>query len=111
MIELWGDGASWIRDADAGVHEAGCLKLDAGRARAELNWTPRLRLFEALAWLVAALSLGRWTLRPCRPAVVMMMKMRRSTRYKSTMGVTLMSSYALPSLSAFMDMVVAPVGG
>jgi CDP-glucose 4,6-dehydratase len=53
MVELWGDGASSVRAADAGVHEAGYLKLDAGRARAELNWTPRLRLVDSLEWLVA----------------------------------------------------------
>jgi CDP-glucose 4,6-dehydratase len=53
MVELWGDGASWVRNAEAGVHEAGYLKLDASRARAELNWRPRLRLLEALEWLVA----------------------------------------------------------
>jgi CDP-glucose 4,6-dehydratase len=35
------------------VHEAGYLKLDASRARAELTWTPRLHLGDALEWLVA----------------------------------------------------------
>ena len=34
------------------MHEAGYLKLDASRARAELGWQPRLRLETALAWLV-----------------------------------------------------------
>jgi CDP-glucose 4,6-dehydratase len=53
MTAAWGNGASWVLDADPGVHEAGYLKLDASRARAELGWTPRLRLADALDWLVA----------------------------------------------------------
>lgn len=52
MTRFWGDGASWILDPDPGVHEAGYLKLDASRARADLNWRPRLRLETALQWLV-----------------------------------------------------------
>jgi CDP-glucose 4,6-dehydratase len=52
MTQFWGDGASWVLDADPGVHEAGYLKLDASRARADLAWTPRLRLESALQWLV-----------------------------------------------------------
>jgi CDP-glucose 4,6-dehydratase len=53
MTQAWGDGASWHLDAEAGVHEAGYLKLDASRARAELGWAPKLRLAQALDWLVA----------------------------------------------------------
>jgi CDP-glucose 4,6-dehydratase len=34
------------------VHEAGYLRLDASRARAELAWHPRLRLKTTLEWLV-----------------------------------------------------------
>jgi CDP-glucose 4,6-dehydratase len=52
MTALWGDGASWVLDPDPGVHEAGYLKLDASRARADLDWTPHLRLETALDWLV-----------------------------------------------------------
>ena len=52
MVNFWGDGASWILDPEPGVHEAGYLKLDASRARAELGWLPRLRLETALNWLV-----------------------------------------------------------
>ncbi len=52
MVAFWGDGARWIRDPEPGVHEAGYLKLDASRARAELGWQPRLRLETALDWLV-----------------------------------------------------------
>ena len=53
MAQAWGDGAQWIMDDDPGVHEAGWLKLDASRARTELDWRPRLRLDEALKAVVA----------------------------------------------------------
>ncbi len=52
MAALWGDGARWIHEADPSAHEANYLKLDASRARAELGWRPRLRLAQALEWLV-----------------------------------------------------------
>jgi len=52
ICSVWGDGARWILDADAGVHEAGYLKLDASRARADLGWTPQLRLGTAIEWIV-----------------------------------------------------------
>jgi CDP-glucose 4,6-dehydratase len=42
-----------VREAEAGVHEAGTLRLDASRVRAELGWRPRLTLETALAWTVA----------------------------------------------------------
>ena len=40
------------RGAGAGVHEAGTLRLDASKARAELDWQPRLGIARALAWTV-----------------------------------------------------------
>jgi CDP-glucose 4,6-dehydratase len=52
MTGFWGDGAKWVLDPEPGVHEAGYLKLDASRARADLGWTPRLRLETALEWVV-----------------------------------------------------------
>jgi CDP-glucose 4,6-dehydratase len=52
MTKFWGGNASWVQDEDPGVHEAGYLKLDASRARAELAWHPRLRLDTTLHWLV-----------------------------------------------------------
>jgi CDP-glucose 4,6-dehydratase len=52
MVKTWGAGASWFQDGDPGVHEAGFLKLDASRARAELGWAPRLNLGTTLDWLV-----------------------------------------------------------
>lgn len=53
MAGFWGDGASWILDEAPSPHEAGYLKLDSSRARADLGWTPQLRLREALELLVA----------------------------------------------------------
>ena len=53
MMKSWGDGASWFLDGAPSVHEAGYLKLDASKARADLGWTPQLRLADALDWLVA----------------------------------------------------------
>jgi CDP-glucose 4,6-dehydratase len=50
LTQAWGDGAAWVRDADAGVHEAGILRLDASWAREKLEWRPRLGVEEALRW-------------------------------------------------------------
>jgi CDP-glucose 4,6-dehydratase len=52
MTRFWGDGASWALDQQEHVHEAGYLKLDASRAKNDLNWTPHLNLETALDWLV-----------------------------------------------------------
>jgi CDP-glucose 4,6-dehydratase len=52
MTRFWGDKASWILDDAQGPHEAGYLKVDASRARADLGWTPILRLEDALDFLV-----------------------------------------------------------
>jgi CDP-glucose 4,6-dehydratase len=53
MTQSWGDAASWVLDAEPGVHEAGYLKLDAARARQVLGWRPKLNLQTTLDWLVA----------------------------------------------------------
>jgi CDP-glucose 4,6-dehydratase len=52
LADAWGNGAKWTRDAGGGVHEAGILRLDASRAREELDWQPRLGIETALAWTV-----------------------------------------------------------
>jgi CDP-glucose 4,6-dehydratase len=52
MASTWGNGASWLIDEAPSVHEAQYLKLDASRARADLGWTPLLRLETALDLLV-----------------------------------------------------------
>jgi CDP-glucose 4,6-dehydratase len=53
LVNLWGNGAQWIRDTAPGVHEDHYLKLDASKARAELGWHSRLKLESALEWIVA----------------------------------------------------------
>lgn len=50
LAKTWSNDAKWVLDKDAGVHEAGYLKLDSSRARAELGWRPRLNLADALDW-------------------------------------------------------------
>jgi CDP-glucose 4,6-dehydratase len=52
LIALWGDGARWTADDGPHPHEAAFLRLDCARARAWLNWTPRLRLSQGLALTV-----------------------------------------------------------
>lgn len=53
LVSAWGPDAAWVRDADPGVHEAGLLRLDASKARAEIGWKPKLPLEETLRWTTA----------------------------------------------------------
>ena len=53
VVQMWGNGASWIRDPDPSVHEDHVLRLDASRARVELRWNPRLKIEAALEWTMA----------------------------------------------------------
>jgi CDP-glucose 4,6-dehydratase len=52
LAALWGEGATYSVDTTAQVHEATFLKLDCSRARALLEWQPRLGIDSALAWTV-----------------------------------------------------------
>jgi CDP-glucose 4,6-dehydratase len=52
VANSWGRGATWVRDEDPGVHEAGSLRLDSSKARSELSWQPRLGIETALEWTV-----------------------------------------------------------
>ena len=53
MAESWGVESGW-RDWEGEVpHEAGLLKLDTSKARAELGWRPTLTLLQALEAIVA----------------------------------------------------------
>ncbi len=53
ITALWGDGARWRANPDPNApHEARHLTLDAGKARRQLGWRPRLPLDEALALTV-----------------------------------------------------------
>jgi CDP-glucose 4,6-dehydratase len=53
VVELWGEGASWVRDSAPAPHEDRFLQLDASRARYELGWRPRLKTEQALEWSIA----------------------------------------------------------
>jgi CDP-glucose 4,6-dehydratase len=50
LVQMWGDGASWIRDSVPSVHEDHVLRLDASKACVELGWKPRLRIEATLEW-------------------------------------------------------------
>lgn len=54
LCDRWGDGASWeLEDASKEFpHEATYLKLDCSKAKAELDWSPQLRLGDTLDWIV-----------------------------------------------------------
>ncbi len=52
LAQLWGGDARWGLSANAHPHEAPCLKLDAAKARSQLNWNPRTDLDTALVWIV-----------------------------------------------------------
>ena len=52
LVRVWGERASWVQDAAAHPHESHFLKLDASKARANLNWYPVLCLNQALSWIV-----------------------------------------------------------
>ncbi|RAU23590.1 CDP-glucose 4,6-dehydratase [Paramagnetospirillum kuznetsovii] len=49
----WGDGANWtLQQAGQAPHEAHLLKLDCSKARAELGWSGRWHIADALAHAV-----------------------------------------------------------
>jgi len=53
LVHMWGNGAAWARDPEAGAHEAHYLRLDASKARMELGWEPKLKIETALEWTMA----------------------------------------------------------
>jgi CDP-glucose 4,6-dehydratase len=46
----WGERGRWSAESGDHPHEAGLLRLDASRAREELNWRPRLSFDESIDW-------------------------------------------------------------
>lgn len=54
LCEKWANGAHWKLDNPDNVppHEAKYLKLDCSKARAELEWEPKLELDTAIDWIV-----------------------------------------------------------
>jgi CDP-glucose 4,6-dehydratase len=53
LASAWGRAAGWVRDPDAGAHEAGILRLDSSKARGQLGWHPQLTTETSLEWTVA----------------------------------------------------------
>lgn len=60
MVDLWGEGASWILEHEQQPHEAHFLKLDTSKSRGALSWAPRWDIHKALdktiSWHKAWLS-------------------------------------------------------
>jgi len=52
LARRWGNDAAWESDPAPQPHEAGLLKLDCAKARARLNWRPRVELETALDWTI-----------------------------------------------------------
>lgn len=52
VIDLWGAPVAWQPQGGNHPYESTYLKLDASKAHARLGWRPRLRIDEALEWLV-----------------------------------------------------------
>ena len=48
ILSLWDDNMSWEIDNNEQLHEAGYLKLDCSKAKAELGWYPVLNLEKSL---------------------------------------------------------------
>jgi CDP-glucose 4,6-dehydratase len=52
MIATWGQGATWVMDANSHPHEAGFLKLDCSKAKQKLHWEPKWNLEFTLTSIV-----------------------------------------------------------
>ena len=51
-IAFWGRGELAVHSNPNAPHEAGILRLDSSKARAQLQWQPRLSVEEAIEWTV-----------------------------------------------------------
>ncbi len=52
ISRLWGNGVGWEVDEENHPHEAHILKLDISKARSRLRWSPKMRLTQAIEWVV-----------------------------------------------------------
>lgn len=52
LYRLWGADFPWTQDREPGPPECTFLKLDASKARGQLQWHPRLDLETTLEWIV-----------------------------------------------------------
>jgi CDP-glucose 4,6-dehydratase len=53
MVSKWGNGASWLLEANNNPHEAGFLKLDCSKAGNRLKWQPKWTLEDSLELIIA----------------------------------------------------------
>jgi CDP-glucose 4,6-dehydratase len=53
LVKRWGNGARWLQDGAAHLHEANYLKLDSSKAKIYLGWRPRWRLLDALDLIIS----------------------------------------------------------
>jgi CDP-glucose 4,6-dehydratase len=53
LQQAWGEPSEWQAQAGSKPHEHIYLKLDSSKARARLNWMPRLRIDTTIDWVVA----------------------------------------------------------
>lgn len=52
LVEMWGEGASWVPDINVNPHEANFLTLDSAKARMLLGWRSRWALDKGLEAIV-----------------------------------------------------------
>ena len=52
VISEWGDSACWKEEHSDHPHEANLLNLDCSKARAQLGWTPKWNLEEAMQKII-----------------------------------------------------------
>ncbi|RXG20457.1 CDP-glucose 4,6-dehydratase [Leeuwenhoekiella aequorea] len=53
MVEKWEGTATWELDKNTNPHEAGFLKLDCSKAKAQLKWEPTWNLQETLSRIIS----------------------------------------------------------
>lgn len=62
FVQIWGEGARWVRGNVPGPHEANFLKLDCSKLKAAFAWQPRWHIPEAVsqtcAWTRVWLAQG-----------------------------------------------------
>jgi CDP-glucose 4,6-dehydratase len=52
LCRMWGGDAGWRLDTDIHRHEANYLKVDSSKAKAHLDWAPRMPLWQTLEFVV-----------------------------------------------------------
>jgi CDP-glucose 4,6-dehydratase len=82
MSSAWGGTEAAVPFSGAVPHEAGLLKLDCSKARAELGWRPSLPLTDGLGWIVD------WHKRVNDGASAAEVTAEQIDRYRTLSGIT-----------------------